>query len=209
MILKHKPPHFRFNYEANKLQLWHFVRHKQLPRDSQRRCVAHYEYKYQQNYLNEREITGNLTTQMRGEIRMQLCRKLVDNVAFFDNLPLPMLVRIVSLLRSEIYLTNDVICRYNQIGDCMYFIAAGTVAVYSRSGKEVCHLESGGYFGEIALVMQHERRVASVVAVETCKLYKLDRGDFVKTIQPDALLWERVKKIAHMRMEGMSIFNAR
>lgn len=68
---------------------------------------------------------------------MHSCRKLVENVAFFKNLPITLLVRIVSCLKSEVFLVNDVIVKANTSGDCMYFISTGTVAVYTKSGREV------------------------------------------------------------------------
>lgn len=68
---------------------------------------------------------------------MHNCRKLVENVEFFKDLPLALIVRIVSNMQVEIYLVNDVIIKVNSLGDSMYFIACGTVAVYSKAGKEV------------------------------------------------------------------------
>lgn len=68
---------------------------------------------------------------------MHSCRKLVENVAFFKNLPLALIVRIVSSLRSEVYLINDVIVKANTPGNSMFFIATGTVAVFTNSGREV------------------------------------------------------------------------
>lgn len=65
------------------------------------------------------------------------CRKLVENVEFFQNLPISLLVRIVLCLKVEVFLVNDVIVRTNTVGDSMYFISSGTVAVYTSSGKEV------------------------------------------------------------------------
>lgn len=68
---------------------------------------------------------------------MHACRKLVENVIFFRNLPINLLVRIISCLRIEVYLVNDVIIRANTPGTSMYFISTGTVAIYTKSGKEV------------------------------------------------------------------------
>lgn len=74
---------------------------------------------------------------------MHNCRQLVENVTFFKDLPLSLLVRIVSCLKPEIYLARDVIIRAHTTGDAMYFIATGTVAIYSPFGKinNVMHLE--------------------------------------------------------------------
>lgn len=68
---------------------------------------------------------------------MHSCRKLVENVAFFKNLPMQLLLRIVSSLKSEIFLVNDCIIKVGTKGDSMYFISTGTVAVYTKTGSEV------------------------------------------------------------------------
>lgn len=198
----------KLKYQAAHAHLWQYMSHKQLPRKTQGRIVQYYEFKFQRRFFREPEILSILSLHMRQEIRMHSCRKLVENVSIFNNLPTSMLARIVGLLKSEIYLTNDLIVKANQTGDCMYFIQCGTVAVYTPNGKEVCHLEDGAHFGEIALVMPDAKRVASVVAVETCKLYKLERADFARTIHPYPMLWERVKKIAIERHEKTTIISS-
>ncbi|KZC06814.1 Potassium/sodium hyperpolarization-activated cyclic nucleotide-gated channel 4, partial [Dufourea novaeangliae] len=198
----------RLKYQATMAQLRQYMRHKHLPHVTQARITEYYEFHFQRRYFRESEIIHTLSTQMRHEISMHSCRKLVENVTFFNNLPLSLLGRIVGQLKSEIFLTNDVIVRANQPGDCMYFIATGTVAIYTNSGKEVCHLEDGAHFGEVALVMPNELRVASVVAVEVCELYRLNRADFARTIHPYPMLWERIKKIAIERHEKTMILNA-
>ncbi|KAL6256964.1 hypothetical protein P5V15_011899 [Pogonomyrmex californicus] len=195
----------RIKYEDVMVQLKQYIKHRQLVYPTQCRIEAYYEFCFQHQYFYEAEILNTLSLQIRQEIDMHVCRKLVENVTFFANLPLSLLTRIVTLLKSEIFLTNDVIVRANQPGDCMYFIASGTVAIYTRTGKEVCHLQDGAYFGEIALVMPGERRVASVIAVEICELYRLDRADFARTIHPFPMFWEQIKKIAVERHERTTI----
>ncbi|XP_011873103.1 PREDICTED: potassium/sodium hyperpolarization-activated cyclic nucleotide-gated channel 2-like [Vollenhovia emeryi] len=197
----------KIKYQDIMAQVKQYMKHRQLPYSTQRRIVAYYEFCFQHRYFCETEILNTLSPHIRQEIGMHVCRKLVENVTFFSNLPLSLLTRIVALLKSEIFLTNDVIVRANQPGDCMYFIATGTVAIYTSSGKEVCHLEDGAHFGEIALVMPDERRVASVVAVEICELYRLDRADFARTIHPYPMLREQIKKIAVERHERTTILN--
>ncbi|KAG5308122.1 HCN2 protein, partial [Acromyrmex insinuator] len=191
----------KIKYQNIMAEVKQYMKRRQLPYVTQRRIINYYEYCFQQQYFSEAEILNNLSSLMRQEIGMHGCRKLVENVTFFNNLPLALITRIVDLLKSEIFLPNDIIVRVNEPGNCMYFIASGTVAIYTITGKEVCHLEDGAYFGEIALMMPNERRVASVVAVEICELYRLDRADFARTVHPYPMLWEQVKKIALERQE--------
>lgn len=77
---------------------------------------------------------------------MHSCRKLVENVAFFKNLPMPLLMRIVASLKLEMFLVNDVIVKVSTLGDCMYFILTGTVAVYTKSGLEVINISVALFF---------------------------------------------------------------
>ncbi|KAG5328367.1 HCN2 protein, partial [Acromyrmex charruanus] len=197
----------KIKYQDVVAEVKQYMKRRQLPYVTQRRILSYYEYCFQQQYFSEAEILNNLSSLMRQEIGMHGCRKLVENVTFFNNLPLALITRIVDLLKSEIFLPNDIIVRVNEPGNCMYFIASGTVAIYTITGKEVCHLEDGAHFGEIALVMLNERRVASVVAVEICELYRLDRADFARTVHPYPMLWEQVKKIALERQERTYILD--
>lgn len=68
-------------------------------------------------------------------------------------------------------------------------------------------MEDGAHFGEIALVMQDELRVASVIAVEVCELYRLDRKDFVKAIHPYPDLLDNIQRIAADRMEKTTMLD--
>lgn len=72
---------------------------------------------------------------------------------------------------------------------------------------QICHLEDGAHFGEIALVMQDELRVASVIAVEVCELYRLDRKDFVRAIHPYPDLLDNIQRIAADRMEKTTMLD--
>lgn len=182
-------------------QLTEFLRHKQLPLFIQKRILRYYEYHFQEKYFNEHAISAAISGQLRQDILLQSCSRLVENVSFFQNIPTILLVRIVTCLTPEVYLTNDMICKANTVGNCMYFIASGTVAVYTPSGKEVCHLEDGAHFGEVALVCAEGLRIASVLAVETCEVYRFSRRDFVKAIHPYPDLLEKIQKVADDRTE--------
>lgn len=57
-------------------------------------------------------------------------------------------------------------------------------------------MESGSYFGEIALVMDTEHRIATVVAVETCEMNVLQRSDLRRFIAPYPDLLNRLQNVA-------------
>lgn len=76
--------------------------------------------------------------QLRQEIALQSSHRLVENVAIFKDLPKYVLRSIIKNLKFELYLPNDVIIKAGAYGDCMFFLSAGTVAVLTPTGKEVC-----------------------------------------------------------------------
>ena len=69
------------------------------------------------------------------EVVISNCRHLVENVEFFRDLPTDLIVRIVTSLKSEVYLTDDIVVKAGSKGDFMYFIATGTVVVLAQEDK--------------------------------------------------------------------------
>lgn len=62
---------------------------------------------------------------------------MLTTVEVLKYLPQSIVIEIASLIRTKVYLTNDVIIQSNTHGHELYFIVSGTVAVYTASGKEV------------------------------------------------------------------------
>lgn len=83
----------------------------------------------------------------------------------------------------------------------MYFIVTGTVAVYSAGGHELCHLQDGAHFGEVAVVGGPRRRTASVVALRPCELLRLDAAEFAKAVARHPELLEGILRLAADRVE--------
>ncbi|XP_043274075.1 potassium/sodium hyperpolarization-activated cyclic nucleotide-gated channel 4-like [Venturia canescens] len=188
-------------YQEIMNQLTAYTRQKQLPPYMKRRLFSYYQHRYRNSYFREKNILSGLSEQLRQEILLHSGRRLVENVAVFRSLPKDVLVSIVAHLKFELYLPNDVIVKAGTQGDCMFFLANGTVAVLTPTGKEVCHLDDGAHFGEVALLVQDQRRVASVLAIEVCEVYRLDRKDFRKCIAVQSDLYDKIERIATERMQ--------
>jgi signal-transduction protein with cAMP-binding, CBS, and nucleotidyltransferase domain len=62
-------------------------------------------------------------------------------VELFKYLPQSAIEKLVMFIKSEIYLSNDIIVKSGSHGDSLYFVDSGTVAVYTSFGKEVNHLK--------------------------------------------------------------------
>ncbi|XP_076666394.1 potassium/sodium hyperpolarization-activated cyclic nucleotide-gated channel 4 [Andrena cerasifolii] len=178
-----------------------YTRQKQLPAHMKKRLLAYYHYRFRNSYFREKLILSALSEQLREEIALQSSHRLVENVPIFKALPKNILRSIIKNLRFELYLPNDVIVKAGAQGDCMFFLSAGTVAVLTPTGKEICHLDDGAHFGEVALLVPDQRRVASVIAIEVCEVYRLDRRDFRKCIAVHTELFAKIERIATERVE--------
>nr|XP_032515803.1 potassium/sodium hyperpolarization-activated cyclic nucleotide-gated channel 3-like isoform X2 [Danaus plexippus plexippus] len=133
------------------------------------------------------------TEQLRYEVILHTYHKFVKKVKLLDGMPAEVIGILLSHLKPEVYLANDLVVRAGDFGDCLYFIGYGTVAVYSLKGAEICHMEDGEHFGGVALLMKDNKRIVTVVAIEISQLYRLDAAHFHKYLMSNPTLRDRME----------------
>jgi hypothetical protein len=90
-----------------------------------------------------------------------------------------------------------VIITQGDVGDTFYIIAEGAVAIQVNH-VQVGSLESGSYFGEVAL-LSNERRSATVIATVGTHCLVLGREEFRRFVSPlDNLITEAEKRITEV-----------
>lgn len=159
-------------FDEMMVQLDKYTDQNKLPPSTKAKLKSNYDYMFRKRYFNEREILKTVSAPLRQQILVHNTRQLVENSPFFENLPSFLILKIITALSVELYLEGDVIYTPGEIGIFVYFITSGSVALYSPSGKEVCHFSDGDYFGEMTLVSDVEHQYTKVVALETTKCYK-------------------------------------
>jgi len=130
-------------------------------------------------------------------------RELIDSnlpnlrrIPFFSGLPDDILVAIAGKLRREHYLKDDVVFVQGGLGNAMYLIESGQVAVIAQSGNEekvLSYLGSGSFFGEMALLLG-ERRSATVrvtIDADLLVLHKTDLDEMLVQYPTIALMFSR------------------
>ncbi|KAJ3646282.1 hypothetical protein Zmor_023875 [Zophobas morio] len=190
----------RNKYDNLIQEIGEYMNYKELPTSIKNRVFRYVEFKFQKNIFKEGDILNTLSKILKQDILLHNCKKMVEKVDFFKGLPGSLILRLVTKLRSEIYLPNDVIVQAGITGNAMYFIYVGSVAVYTIHEQEICHLEDGSYFGEISLII-NEPRVASVVAITNCEVFRLSRRDFLEAIEPYPNLSSRIRDSALARLK--------
>ncbi|KAG5871609.1 hypothetical protein JTB14_027364 [Gonioctena quinquepunctata] len=180
-------------------QFTEYLKYKDLPINLKQKFLSFYQFKFQNQFYNEAHINRMLSKILKQEILVYVTKNHVRRVEFFKDLPDDVLAKLVSRLKSEIFLANDVILTAGVAGNRMYFIYFGTVAIYSPGGKEICHLKDGAHFGEIALIF-NEPRVATVRAVTPCELFILSRADFLNVLEPYPDIKDKITLLAQERL---------
>lgn len=164
----------RLRFDEMMVQLHNYTDQNGLPQSTKAKMKNNYDYIFRKRYFNEREILKTVSSPLRQQIMIHNTRQLVDNSPFFENLPSSLVFKIISALSVELFLDGDVVYTMGQMGMSVYFITSGSVALYTPTGKEVCHLSDGDYFGEMTLVSDGvaEHHYTRVVALETTECYK-------------------------------------
>ncbi|XP_047504856.1 potassium/sodium hyperpolarization-activated cyclic nucleotide-gated channel 4-like isoform X1 [Pieris napi] len=188
----------RYNGLINQVEA--YMQQKQFPKPLKERVFTFYTYKYENKYYKEDAVLDCLSEQLGHEIVMHTCNRFIQKVKLLRGLAAHLMGELMSYLKPEEYLASDLIARAGDIGDCVYFIAYGTVAVYSLKGAEITHLEDGDHFGTVAMLMKDSKRIATVVAVEITHLYRLDAIYFRQYLMSNKIIRERVETKASKRM---------
>jgi voltage-gated potassium channel len=127
---------------------------------------------------------------------------LVAKVPFFRDVGAAAIADVAQLLRPRDYPPGAVVVRRGERGDCMYFVASGEVEIRLRA--EPIRLESGDFFGELALLTGDPRN-ATIVAVRQSTLLRLDIVDFRHLLGRQPELARIIRAAAEQRLEAATV----
>ncbi|KAJ8917993.1 hypothetical protein NQ315_011446 [Exocentrus adspersus] len=180
-------------------QLEEYMAQKQLPVRLRNRIQQYFLFKYRNRYFKEDLIVSLLSNNLKSEVSLHICGSLIRNVALFSHMTTTEVNKMVDYLIPEIFLPNDTITQSGSHADAMYFLNSGTVAVYTRSGREIDHLQDGAYFGEIAILLKNETRISTVVAIEISHVYRLNKRDLRKYLLTNKKIMEKLMRSAEKK----------
>lgn len=106
---------------------------------------------------------------------------------------------------GKVYQDSQVIVRQGEVGDCMYVVQQGRVAVVQeRDGKEVplAVLGKGDFFGEMAL-FDREVRSSTVRAIGEAQVLTVDKKTLLRRIHEDPSLAFRIVQQMSQRIREL------
>lgn len=186
-------------------QLNNWMDNKELPKALQKRIIDYYNFYYRKRFFSNKQVQKVIPESLKSKIKASVLRTLkVGNIALFEKLNDEELQVVGECFVTEVYSPNDVIIYSGLKGDSLYLLASGTVAVYTHSGKEVCHLQDGAYFGELALLLSDQRITATIKAIETTKVYRIPKKYFQKYVLSKQDIYDMFMEQAESRLQAIT-----
>jgi len=137
-----------------------------------------------------------------------LLREFLENVSLFKDLEESELQRLEGMLREEAFPAKQVIFREGDAVDAFYLVKEGLVTVFrEEKGKPLqvlARLEPGGFFGEMGLLNDKARRVASARATLPTVLLRVAKADLVGLLADNPML-ELKFRAEVIRRHGLNV----
>ena len=142
--------------------------------------------------LTEQKILSELPPPLRTELLLCLNLRTVESITFFHGQDSTFIISVCKMLKPCYFAPLDWIFKEGDLGLEMYFVQLGSVNVICfLDGEEVIleTLETGAYFGEVAVMLDVVRREASVRAVSFCSMFSFTKENLNRLLQmyPDVM----------------------
>ena len=128
-------------------------------------------------------------------------QQLIAKVPMFEALSGSQKQAIARLLHPQLGIPGEMIIRKGDPGTGMYFVSSGAVQVEIQPTPVI--IGTGGFFGEMSLVIQ-QPRAANVVALGYCELLALPKRDFESLMELDEKIREVINSVARQRQDELS-----
>ena len=112
---------------------------------------------------------------------------------------------------GKVYKDGEDIIRQGEVGDCMYVIQEGKVAVIvEKDGQEVqlAIRGEGDFVGEMA-IFERDVRSATIRALGDVRLLTIDKKNFLRRISQDPSMAFRIVETMSRRIRELSEENAK
>jgi len=191
-------------YNSRLDMLNQYMKHRQLPAMLRVKMRRYLELCFpNKRAFNENEILYSLTLPLRQQVCWHKCAKILEKMPLHEALE-PGLMGAMSLaLHRVVYVQGDYILREGEIGKDMYFVAAGEVQVVTGPPDrhvEVTRLREGAFFGEMALLDNAERHMASVRVVTFCDGFCMSRQAYQALVKDYPSVKEYLESVAKLRL---------
>lgn len=191
----------KYQEKINRLNL--FMEYRGIPIALRQKLRRYYRYMWESRRgYDENLLLKDLPSALQKELAMHIHAEVLEKIPIFRGAEDGFIKEIVMKLVPAMFTPGDIVFREGEIGHNMYFISKGSVEIiHEQSGKVFATISQGGYFGEIALLMDSPRS-ATVRAVDYCDLYTLDKDSFQVVLTHFPAFAKQVQKMAQERIRS-------
>nr|CAI5841488.1 unnamed protein product [Callosobruchus analis] len=134
-ILGTRSMNIRFLELINQIQA--YTKMNNFPYELQEKLLNFCSEKFHKKYFREETILGFLSVKLKNDVNRHFSKNLVNSTPLFSDLTELEVDQVVARLAPLIFLPKDVIIRAGDEPYAIYIISSGTVAMFTKSGKEV------------------------------------------------------------------------
>ncbi|CAD7696775.1 unnamed protein product [Ostreobium quekettii] len=138
------------------------------------------------------------------DVAVWLYQDMLQGIPLFRHCDVEFITRLATSLRVEVYMPGETVFRYGDVGDEMYIVMKGHVAVLSQYAELLSILTRGNYFGDLAL-LSTTRRTASCVCLSHSDITVVGSSELQMAMKafPDSAL--RVQEEAARRLHEIQM----
>ncbi|VEN49163.1 unnamed protein product [Callosobruchus maculatus] len=199
-ILGTRSMNIRFLELINQIKA--YTKMNNFPYELQEKLLKFCSEKFHKKYFREESILGFISVKLKNDVNRHFSKNLINSTPPFSDLTELEVDQIVARLSPLIFLPKDVIFRAGDEPNALYIISSGTVATYTKSGKEVFHLQDGNIFGEVSLLLRI-KAITTVVAVETTQVYRLHKKDYQIYMAKNKNVARKLKQWANLKYKNI------
>ena len=191
--------HARLAYQERIEKLQSYFQYHQVPVTLQKRVWNYFDYLWANRMATDGfQPLSEIPEPLNTEVALHLVGDCLQSSPLFQNTSQELMRYLAPRLRPKLFLPGDVIVRENAPGREMYFINKGRADVI-KAEKIISSLNSGDYFGEMALLNEVNLRNATIKATTVVECYALDKTSFKEALSyfPDFEI--HIKSIAAIR----------
>lgn len=144
-------------YTQRMESLTEFLRAKHFPYVVRKKVRYFYAHLYaNKTVFDEQQILDHLPPGMASDLVYHMYADVINGTPFFKQLSNEVVTKLCLAMHPYPALPGDVIMKEDAVGNEMYIIKDGQVAI-SQGGTVLGVLEKGGFFGEMAVIQHGER----------------------------------------------------
>ena len=162
--------------------------------------------------LNTDELLRELSGPLRDAVALHRCQSLlmspnfisllVDDAEESNTIDRNFIKNLVTKLELAVFAPGDLVTEEGDTANQVYFLASGRMEVRMR-GRSVAQLGPGACFGEIAVLIPHVRRTATIIALTFSETHELTRDHFMECLDDFPVLKQRITTIAEQRLHEL------